>query len=270
MNSLCSQSFRNIQLIVVNDGGDPERTETIVRNRCGDGEYLSVSFVHHEHAQGRWKAANAGLKIADQEFIHIHDDDDTLHPEFYRRMVSELRGLGEEYFAVCSLIECIDESRNKNGIKEKRRFSWPENRKGICLAEMAVANQIVPIGLVYRRSSHDQVGPFWQELPVLGDWEFYLRAMQYKSVKLICETLAFYHLRPHSSDRSANSIRGNIQDHYNYDAYIRDYYYRNRDDYPHLSDILQQGRITRDSRKLIQQTGSPLRLLLRMLLRSDR
>ena len=37
-------------------------------------------------------------------------------------------------------------------------------------------NRAVPIGVLYRRTLHEKVGYFDEELPVVGDWEFNMRA----------------------------------------------------------------------------------------------
>jgi hypothetical protein len=60
---------------------------------------------------------------------------------------------------------------------------------------------------LFRRSLLDSIGYFDSSLPVLGDWEFNLRAVRDGEFVFIPERLANYHTRTPESDRAAgNSI----------------------------------------------------------------
>jgi hypothetical protein len=68
-------------------------------------------------------------------------------------------------------------------------------------------NTFPPIAALFRRSILDTAGYFDSSLPVLGDWEFNLRAVREGGFVSVPERLANYHTRTPESDRAAgNSI----------------------------------------------------------------
>jgi hypothetical protein len=72
---------------------------------------------------------------------------------------------------------------------------------------MIGGNTFPPIAALFRRSVLNTVGNFDSSLPVLGDWEFNLRAVAAGDFVFIPERLAHYHTRTPDSDAvSGNSI----------------------------------------------------------------
>lgn len=72
---------------------------------------------------------------------------------------------------------------------------------------MIGTNTFPPIAALFRRSVLATVGAFDESLPVLGDWEFNLRAVRAGHFIHEPRVLARYHVRTPDSDRSsANSI----------------------------------------------------------------
>jgi len=68
-------------------------------------------------------------------------------------------------------------------------------------------NTFPPIAALFRRTLLDSAGYFDSSLPVLGDWEFNLRAARRGKFVFVPERLANYHTRTPDSDRaSGNSI----------------------------------------------------------------
>jgi len=71
-----------------------------------------------------------------------------------------------------------------------------------------------------RRPLHEKVGYFDEELPVVGDWEFNMRAAMAGEVQLLDEPLAYWCKRPDATGSAANSV-SHEQQHRIFDAQVR-------------------------------------------------
>ncbi len=74
VSSIAAQGLREVTICVVNDGGDPEATERIVRAEAPAG--VEVEFIHNAEPVGQVEALNLGFNNVRREFFAIHDDDE--------------------------------------------------------------------------------------------------------------------------------------------------------------------------------------------------
>ncbi len=84
VQSLVSQSYKNLEIILVDDGS-PDRSGELC-DRWAEKD-PRVRVIHKANS-GPSDARNAGLEIATGEFIAYADSDDILHPEMYERLLS--------------------------------------------------------------------------------------------------------------------------------------------------------------------------------------
>ena len=91
---------------------------------------------------------------------------------------------------------------------------------GIGLQFLFRTNRAVPIGILYRRSLHELVGFYDESLPVVGDWEFNMRAAAVVDILLVDEPLAYWSLRPDAEGSEANSVKRQA-DHARFDSMVR-------------------------------------------------
>lgn len=204
--SVISQSHFNWKHVVVNDGGDPLPVKHLIE-KYADAYEGRVQAIHNSSSVGMEAASNIGIQSSDSEFILIHDDDDSLSPNFLERTVSYL-----EYppyptiQGVCTWVNQIIEVIDGDKVNKTQSRIFRDPRGALSIADIAGANPIPPISFLFRRSATEQIGLFDETLPVLGDWEFLIRFLSQFDVGVIPEPLANYHLRPSSTGSSANSI----------------------------------------------------------------
>ena len=173
----------------------------------------------------RSKAANAGLAAAKGEFVHIHDDDDTIDAAFYRRSIDFLEQ-HNEYGGVASLADRIDERLEADRIVALSRRPHYREMRSVTLSSMAVTQTIPPIAFVARRSVMAEVGTFDERLDVCEDHEYFLRFLLTSDIGRIPEVLAAFHVRlSESAGSSANSPAST--DHAATDARFRNFMLRN-------------------------------------------
>ncbi|MBN2980618.1 glycosyltransferase [Cohnella algarum] len=193
--SVADQTFCDWVHVIVNDGGEQETVEKLV-SELPSRIQKKVVIIHNEVSQGMEAASNIGIKAVDSSYILIHDDDDTLQPDFLEQTVSFLESAeGEDFGGVATKIIRVIEEIDGDEIRIHSKDLWKPNLQSISLAEMAIQNTIVPISIVYRRHVHHCVGYYNEKLPVLGDWDFYLRFLSEFNIHLINEALANYHHR---------------------------------------------------------------------------
>ena len=215
---IAAQTFTDYTVVVVNDGGAPGPVDEVLASLSAEVG-ARVQVVHHEVSQGMEAASNAGLRATDSEFCAIHDDDDLWHPDFLARMVEALDASGAALAA--SRVTVRYEREMAGGFQTiSEEPLWGE-LTGIFLQDLFMTNRVVPIGVLYRRSLHDEIGYFNEALPVVGDWEFHLRVAAKHEITLVDEPLAYWCQRPEATGAAANSVIDGHRKHVFYDSQVR-------------------------------------------------
>ena len=87
LRSLKAQTWKNIEIIVVDDCSSPHHVQEL-RRICA--EYDNVLLLEQSVNSGAYVARNAALVHARGELITVHDDDDWSHPEKIERQATPL------------------------------------------------------------------------------------------------------------------------------------------------------------------------------------
>ena len=104
VDSIRNQTYRNLEIILVDDGSP---------DRCGEmcdqfaREDNRILVIHREN-RGLSAARNTGLDICRGEYIGFVDSDDYIHPEMYARLYSDICSLGTK-LAFCQPMMCYKE-----------------------------------------------------------------------------------------------------------------------------------------------------------------
>lgn len=232
LDSVLNQHFDDWVHVVVNDGGDPGLVQHAVAT--GMDRYRGrLTVIDNPRSLGMEVASNIGVRASSSEFVAIHDDDDSWHPEFLARCVafmdSDLKPrLGCEYGGVITHSVRVDEEMQKDGVRilSSRPFNtWMD---GVSLSRLAAGNTFPPISFLFRRAVFEKVGRFREDLPVLGDWDFHLRVCAQYEIGLIPEMLANYHHRTSArSSEYSNTVVSDQSRHHAYDTLYRNELLRN-------------------------------------------
>lgn len=216
LENIAQQTFTDYTVCVINDGGDEQATRAVIEaSPLGSGRVQLLTT-----AGGNMEAAsNAGLAATTSEYVAIHDDDDLWAPEFLERTVAAL----EENGALMCTTRIVEryERENADGefeVYEERIFH--DGLPSVGLQFLFRTNRAVPIGILYRRSLHELVGFYDESLPVVGDWEFNMRAASVADILLVDEPLAYWSLRPDAEGAEANSVKRQA-DHARFDSLVR-------------------------------------------------
>ena len=214
--NIAQQTFTDYTVCVINDGGDEQATRAVIEaSPLGSGRVQLLTTA----GDNMEAASNAGLAATTSTYVAIHDDDDLWAPEFLERTVAAL----EESGALMCTTRVVERYERKNAegefeVYEERIFH--DGLPSVGLQFLFRTNRTVPIGILYRRSLHELVGFYDESLPVVGDWEFNMRAASVADILLVDEPLAYWSLRPDAEGPEANSVKRQAE-HARFDSMVR-------------------------------------------------
>lgn len=122
LSSVLDQSYKDLELICVDDGSTDSSLEIIKYFSEIDNRVILIS---HPKSLGVSAARNAGLNVARGEFVFFLDSDDYLLPGSLERMC---RLMTPEVDAVVSAVKCIYEK--DSGIQQESQLSHYFSFKG--------------------------------------------------------------------------------------------------------------------------------------------
>jgi glycosyltransferase involved in cell wall biosynthesis len=156
--SLAAQSYRPLEVVIVNDGGTS--VHDVVAKACGD---LRLVEVTHPTPRGRAAAANAGVAAAHGEWVVFLDDDDLFLPGHVETVLGSAREAATEVaYAACRL-DHLDEGSSEV-------LAEPYSP-----ATLLLANYVPTCSVIVSRRSVLAAGGFDESLPFLEDWDLWLR-----------------------------------------------------------------------------------------------
>jgi glycosyltransferase involved in cell wall biosynthesis len=171
LESIAAQTFRDFEVIVVNDHGADSRSlvEDFAARHTGT---FAVRYDHRPANAGVAATRNHGVALASGELIACLDDDDLWRPDHLESLVRVLdahpeAGLAYGDAEVCRMETAPAGWRQAETITLAVPFDLDDLRSN---------DFIVPGGMIVRRSLYDAVGSFDETLSVSDDWDWLLRA----------------------------------------------------------------------------------------------
>jgi len=182
LESIAAQTYKRIEAIVVNDAGeDVSGVIDTFHDR------LSIKYLVHHKNKGLAAVRNTAIKHATGQYIAYLDDDDIFHPQHIETAVKVLTTTN--YKAVYT--DAYRAYQTKKGdtyqvIKKDIPYSI-DYVKGIFYK-----TNITPVlCVVHDRTCFDEAGIFDESLPVLEDWDLWIRMSEkydfYHIQKVTCE-----------------------------------------------------------------------------------
>jgi glycosyltransferase involved in cell wall biosynthesis len=110
IHSVLTQSFEDLELIIINDGSTDE-TDMIVNRLIK--EYSRIVYIKHEKSLGLQKTLNEGLALSRGEFIARIDDDDIWNDRDKLIKQMNIFSRDRNYVLVGTGMHAVDEQGNK-------------------------------------------------------------------------------------------------------------------------------------------------------------
>ncbi len=186
--SICAQRFRDLEVVVVNDGGPP------VEHVCAEvvSPQLPLSYVRHASSLGISEALNAGLRAARGSIIAYLDDDDVFLPTHVETLVECLRDpvVSFCYTESAYVVERLVDNRYEEVSRQKQIADCRYSSE-----RLHVANYLPINTWGHRRSVIDRIGMFDTRLDNFEDWDFLLRYATVGNLRHIPQLTAEVHHR---------------------------------------------------------------------------
>jgi len=195
LNSVYRQSYRPLEVIVVDDGST-DTTEKVVRSWIGGysepGEFVA-HLVQQQNLGGN-AARNRGIQESTGELIAFLDSDDVWHPDKLQKQVPLFDDL--EVGGVYCGIRAVNIDSGQESTQERL---YPT---GWLLDQLLIRDVTAPTSTyVVRREVFEQVGAFDLELKARQDWDMWIRIASRYKIQAVPEPLVQY--REHSEPRTA-------------------------------------------------------------------
>lgn len=191
IESALAQTYRNFEIVVVNDGSTDNSYEKIK-------PYLpSIKYIFQQN-QGVAAARNTAIKNSSGEFIAFLDQDDLWLPEKLELQVDYLLG-NPDVGLVHSNMSYI----NEEGKPIEPHFGrWQTDVSGWCFKDLFIDNRIAILTALLRRECLDQLGLFNEKYASVDDYDLMLRISRKYPIGHIDRELALY--RIHGKNTSRN------------------------------------------------------------------
>lgn len=184
--SVLRQSYRNLQLIVVNDGG--EDVGEIVNSFHDD----RVVYINRKENRGKAYRLNEALNRADGKYVAYLDDDDLYYPNHIETLVNALEfqtdcqvGYTDFYKTYCR----VSSDGSRRVLSKVVEVSRDFDR-----FFMLLFNHVLHVCLMHRRDLLEKTGPYNEQLNVLIDWDLTRRLAFFSDFHHVCEiTGEYYH-----------------------------------------------------------------------------
>ena len=183
--SLVAQSYRDWELVIVQDGDNSE-TERLVGDWTAQDR--RIRYFRRGVVGSIAEASNFGLEQMRGEFVAILDDDDYwAQPDKLARQLEFLEGHGD-YVAVGGGYIVIDE----HGV-ERGRYRKPETDAEI-RSKALVANPVANSTAMFRRVIGGGAARYDTSMRQFADWDFWLAVGSQGKIHNLPEYLAYYAL----------------------------------------------------------------------------
>jgi glycosyltransferase involved in cell wall biosynthesis len=190
LTSIIRQTYRPIQIVVVEDGSDKARS-TIEAIALPDGITIDYESLPK---RGRSYAGNQGLQLAKGEVFGFLDDDDLLLPDHIDSLVKHLYGHQFAVGVYSSSWEVPTEIQNLFPLKyvegKKRLFG----RSEFSIATLWNYNYIAIQSLLFRKELFLQYGGLKEDLDCLEDWDLWLRFTAEKDFVFLDKTTSEFRM----------------------------------------------------------------------------
>lgn len=200
LRSVREQTYSNIEVIVIEDGEN--LSEHFIRENYSD---LRIRYQATQINQGRVKAGNIGLSMAEGMYCNFLDDDDILLPGHVETLVDSLKQTDAKVaYAVAEEQQIVVKSNSPYKFVVKRkliRYRYPFNRLLLCHMNLFPIQSVM-----FSRSLFELYGGFDEELGLLEDWDLWLRFAMEVTFQFVDEVTSVYYT-PYKSNKKRDRDR---------------------------------------------------------------
>jgi tetratricopeptide (TPR) repeat protein len=166
LDSILAQSFRDFEIVVVNDCG--QGVEQIITPR---GAQAPITYIRHGNNRERSATRNSGIKAAQGKYIAYLDDDDLFYPDHLETLVNYLQST-QSQVAYTDANRAWQIQKGGEYITAKRDLPYSYD---FDYDSILVTNFIPILCIMHEKACLDKVGLFDEGLATHEDWELWIR-----------------------------------------------------------------------------------------------
>lgn len=159
VNSIINQTYRNLEIILLNDCSTDHTLEALRSLKETDER---IQMVDLKQNQGLSAVRNMGIEMANGEYISFVDSDDILSSNFYEMMVSKIETDDEIDIVVCPLmyfplIDLLDNPKKKVLSIEENNFVTEFEYEKAELIKRDGVTFVVQMNKLFKRAIFDDL-----------------------------------------------------------------------------------------------------------------
>lgn len=187
MESILSQSFRDFEVLAIDDGSTDASTEMLAEFESRDPRVR----VYRRDGEGVIAALNYGCGLVRSQYVARMDADDVAHPERLERQLAFLHENPEVVLLGTGHSE-IDENGTILGTT-----IYPSSIEDVA-ARLPVKNCLAHPTVVFSRAVFEELGGYRIALRHAEDYDLWLRMGDRHPIANLAEPLLAYRVHPHS------------------------------------------------------------------------
>jgi glycosyltransferase involved in cell wall biosynthesis len=183
IQSVRDQTYKNIEIIVVDDNGKGTEWQKATKKELSELIAQKViTYIPHDVNRNGSAARNTGFIASHGEYINFLDDDDVFMPEKIELQLTKLQKFPEEYGACY----CNTRSRRKQNITGKLIVTYSHNslEGNICKEFLLGECGFNISSILFRRKAIEQIHGFDESFKRHQDVELMIRFFRY--YKILC------------------------------------------------------------------------------------
>lgn len=196
VQSVLAQTFPDVEIIVVNDGGtDVQEVLDRINSKS------NIAYIRHDRNQERSAARNTGIRTARGKYIAYLDDDDMYYPNHVQTLVEFLEN--SEY-KVAYTDAVMAQQEKQNGKYVTINHSVPYSFD-FDYDKILVGNFIPMLCLMHEKNCLDKTGLFDVNLGTHEDWDLLIRLSRSFKIAHIKETTCEFTRRDDSTTTTSKN-----------------------------------------------------------------
>ena len=148
VESIISQTYNNLEIILVDDGSPDECPRLCEKWSKKDSRIIVI----HQKNGGLSAARNAGMNRATGDFIGFVDSDDTIEPDMYEQLLQSMLREPRADFAVCGVKTIVEGSADTISAEEYNNYFKVDECQNVSIGTAAINRIPAPAwNKLYRR-----------------------------------------------------------------------------------------------------------------------